>query len=398
MTTTTVPGPGAGTPGSGPVAAKQPATGQPPTGQPPTGEPATGQPPTEQPARAQPPCLPRRAAVGTARLLEVGRSTGLLQAADVLGQATRALCSPAGVVGAALETVWVSTHLALYPFGLLARAEDAALGDRYSVTQLPPLQRSLVAGDVEAAGTPILLVHGMGDNRSVFTLLRRGLRRRGFGRVLTLNYSPLTADVRTAAALLAREVEQLVVETGYERVHVVGHSLGGLIARYYVTRLGGDQRVHTLVTLGTPHSGTYSAYALPSRLCRQLRPGSGLMRELAEPVPECRTRFLAYWSDLDQMVLPQDHARLEHPDLAAHNIQVRGLGHMSLPISGRVVHGISTALAHLDPDGSTVAAGVHHLSGQQARATTAGGPGRPRGSSGAPSGSGRAPGGARRTS
>ena len=40
-------------------------------------------------------------------------------------------------------------------------------------------------GDVEAAGTPILLVHGMVDNRSIFTLLRRGLRRRGFGRVLT---------------------------------------------------------------------------------------------------------------------------------------------------------------------------------------------------------------------
>jgi len=165
--------------------------------------------------------------------------------------------------------------------------------------------------------------------------------------------------------------------------------------------------VHTLVTLGTPHSGTYSAYALPSRLCRQLRPGSGLMRELAEPVPGCRTRFLAYWSDLDQLVLPQDHARLQHPDLAAHNIEVRGLGHMSLPISGRVVHGISTALAHLDPDGSTVAAGVPHLAVQEARATSTGGAGWPGGSSGSSgatsgssgsSGSGRAPGGARRTS
>jgi triacylglycerol lipase len=304
-----------------------------------------------------------------------GPGAGLLQVADVVTQATRALCSPAGVVGAALETAWVSTHLALYPFGLCGRTEAAALGNRYSVTHLPPLQRSLVIGDVEAAGTPILLVHGMVDNRSIFTLLRRGLRRRGFGRVLTLNYSPLTTDVRTAAALLAREVEQLVAETGYERVHVVGHSLGGLIARYYVTRLGGDQRVHTLVTLGTPHTGTYSAYALPSRLCRQLRPGSRLMRELAEPVPGCRTRFLAYWSDLDQMVIPQDHARLEHPDLTAHNIEVHGLGHMSLPISGRVVHGISTELAHLDPDGSTVAAGVPQLAGPATRATAAGVPG-----------------------
>ena len=121
--------------------------------------------------------------------------------------------------------------------------------------------------------------------------------------------------------------------------------------------------MHTLVTLGTPHAGTYSAYALPSRLCRQLRPGSELMRELAEPVPDCRTRFVAYWSDLDQMVLPQRHARLDHPDLPAANVEMHGLGHMSLPISGRVVHGISTTLAHLDTDGSTLAAGVTTIAG-----------------------------------
>ena len=58
-----------------------------------------------------------------------------------------------------------------------------------------------------------------------------------------------------------------------------------------------------------------------------------------------------------------------------HNIEVHGLGHMSLPISGRVVHGISTALAHLDPDGSTVAAGVTHLAGAGGRAACVGAPG-----------------------
>ena len=94
----------------------------------------------------------------------------------------------------------------------------------------------------------------MVDNRSIFTVLRRGLRRRGFRRVLAINYSPLTSDVRLAATNLATRVEQLCAETGFERIHVIGHSMGGLIARYYVQRLGGDARVHTLVTLGTPHA------------------------------------------------------------------------------------------------------------------------------------------------
>lgn len=253
----------------------------------------------------------------------------------------------------------MGTHVALYPLGLLGRHTEPGHG--YSVQTLPPVQRGLVIGNVEAAGTPILLVHGMADNRSIFTLLRRGLRRRGFGRVLSINYSPLTTDVRVAAVRLAEQVEVLVAETGYERIHVVGHSLGGLIARYYVTRLGGDARVHTLVTLGTPHQGTFNAYALPSLLCRQLRPGSDLMRELDARALGCRTRFVAYWSDLDQMIFPQTNAVLEHPDLSVRNVLVKGVGHMSLPISGRVVHGISTTLAHLDPDGSLLTAGVTEL-------------------------------------
>ena len=145
---------------------------------------------------------------------------------------------------------------------------------------------------------------------------------------------------------------------------MVGHSLGGLIARYYVTRLGGDERVHTLVTLGTPHSGTYSAYALPSPAvpaaaagqradARAGRAGAGV----PHPVPGLLVRPGPDGA-------PPGHARLEHPDLRRRTTsRCTALGHMSLPISGRVVHGISTALAHLDPDGSTVAAGVTHLAG-----------------------------------
>jgi pimeloyl-ACP methyl ester carboxylesterase len=201
-------------------------------------------------------------------------------------------------------------------------------------------------------------VHGLVDNRSIFTLLRRALRRRGFGRVLTLNYSPFTQDVRSAAARLARLVETTCEETGYERVHVVGHSLGGVIARYYVQRMGGDARVHTLCTLGSPHAGTSAARLLPQRLVRQLRPDSPLMAELAEPVEQCRTRFVAFWSDLDQMIVPKRSARIDHPDLTVRNVLLRGVGHMSLPIDGRVVHEIATLLAHLDEDGATLTHGV----------------------------------------
>ena len=271
-----------------------------------------------------------------------------------------AALTPAGIAGATLEAAWIGLHLALYPLGL-AGAVATHRREEYALGHLPPSQRGLAVHDVEAAHTPILLVHGLVDNRSVFTVLQRGLARRGFGRIDTLNYPVGTKDIRVAAARLGAEVERIVAETGYERIHVIGHSMGGLIARYYVTRLGGDSRVHTLVTLGTPHGGSYLAHLWGSDLMRQLRPGSALLRELASPAPGCRTRFISYWSDLDQVVLPTGSAALHHPDLNVHNVEVRGVGHTSLPIAAPVVHGISTALAHLDASGATVLPGVASL-------------------------------------
>jgi len=110
--------------------------------------------------------------------------------------------------------------------------------------------------------------------------------------------------------------------------------------------------VHTCVTLGTPHQGTQAARLLPWPLVRQLRPDSELMAELAEPAPGCRTRFLAFYSDVDQLIVPQRRARIDHSDLSARNVRISGVGHLSLPFDGEVVRQISGALSHLDESGA----------------------------------------------
>lgn len=264
----------------------------------------------------------------------------------------RTLLSATTVKGVAIEAAWVTAHVAMYPLGVVEE-QVRMQQERHSLEGLPPAQRGLLVGDIVAAGTPIVLVHGIFDNRSIFTLLRRGLRRRGFGSTYALNYSPWTDDIRSMAARLGDLVEQVCEETGHEQVHVIGHSMGGLIGRYLVQRLGGDEFVHTLVTLGTPHSGTLPAHLVPLDLARQMRIGGSLINELAEPAPGCRTRMLAIWSDIDQLVIPQTHGRLDHPDLKARNVLIRGVGHLSLPVDGRVIRKIGTTLALLDdPDPS----------------------------------------------
>ena len=199
-------------------------------------------------------------------------------------------------------------------------------------------------GDVVAAGTPIILVHGLVDNRSIFTLLRRALRRRGFGRVITLNYSPFTQDVRQVAQRLA-DARREDLRGDRLRAGPRHRPLARRPDRPLLRAAAGRRRprAHALHAR-RPARGHRS----PPTCCRRRWSAScararTLMHELAEPAPGLRTRFVAFWSDLDQLVVPKRSARIDHPDLSARNVLLRGVGHMSLPIDRRVVREIADA-------------------------------------------------------
>ncbi|MFE6979849.1 lipase family alpha/beta hydrolase [Streptomyces griseus] len=250
---------------------------------------------------------------------------------------------------AALELVVLAGHLAVYPFGLTPErrppTRPAGTEPDSGISSATDLPVTAVA-----APPPVVLLHGFIDNRSVFVLLRRALIRNGHEQghhrhLESLNYSPLTRDIRTAAELLGRHVEEICARTGHHRVDIVGHSLGGLIARYYVQRLGGDRRVRTLVTLGTPHGGTAVAPGAGVHpIVRQMRAGSSVIEELRTPAPGCRTRFVSFWSELDQVMVPTRTACVDHPDLDAVNVRVTGIGHLALPVHPTVAAAIREAL------------------------------------------------------
>ncbi|MEU4089469.1 esterase/lipase family protein [Streptomyces aureus] len=246
----------------------------------------------------------------------------------------------------ALELAILAGHLLLYPSGITQ--------ERRTGHPLPP--PDVAAPLPTEAKPPVVLLHGFIDNRSVFVLLRRNLAQHGRQHIESLNYSPLTCDIRTAAELLGRHIEEICERTGHDRVDIVGHSLGGLIARYYVQCLGGDTHVRTLVTLGTPHSGTRVAPLMNAHpIVRQMRPGSAVIEELTRPAPGCRTQFVSFWSDLDHLMDPLEAACVEHPDLLAQNVRVSGVGHLALPVHPAVATGIRQALDIEMPDSRSAA-------------------------------------------
>ena len=71
---------------------------------------------------------------------------------------------------------------------------------------------------------------------------------------------------------------------------------------------------------------------------------------MAEPASDCTTRFVAFYSDLDQLIVPSRNARIDHRDLDVRNVAIRGVGHLSLPNNRDIAFQIASALNELDPD------------------------------------------------
>ena len=192
---------------------------------------------------------------------------------------------------------------------------------------LMALHRWLIRDPPPAPATrPVLLVHGVLVNDGVWIAFRRHLRRHGIGPIYTINYGPPLADIELFAEQLQAKIGRIVAATGAEKVVLVGHSMGGLVARAYLRRFGAA-RVARLITLGTPHHGSVLAYLFPGRSLAQLRPGNAWLADLNRNERAAAPALIAsIWSRHDSMVAPQASSVLA----CAENIPLSAIAHNAL--------------------------------------------------------------------
>jgi triacylglycerol esterase/lipase EstA (alpha/beta hydrolase family) len=198
---------------------------------------------------------------------------------------------------------------------------------------LMPLERWLMRRSIagrRAELPPVLLVHGYINNAGALFILWRRFKNAGFP-VHTLNLEPVYADIEAYVPRIeARLADVQAVDA--RRVVMVCHSMGGLVARAYLRRHGAA-RVAQVITLGSPHAGTVMAHTALGENGRQMGPGSPWLTRLAAdeggawPCP-----MTSLYSLDDNIVVPALSARLP----GARNIEISGVGHMSLPMSPRV--------------------------------------------------------------
>jgi triacylglycerol esterase/lipase EstA (alpha/beta hydrolase family) len=231
---------------------------------------------------------------------------------------------PAVLRAAAVELFVTLTLLPFWPLWLV-------LGAAYEVAE---------EGQPGAARRPIILLHGFMLTQTSWLLLGHRLRRRGIGPLYATTYFSLQS-VRASAEQLAAFVDEVCARHGTERVDIIAHSMGGVVARYFIERLDGARRLGRLITIASPHKGTRMGRWGLVTGARDLIADSSLMGELA--APRAGLPYTSIWSRSDSIVLPQASSSIAP---VGEDCIFDDLGHLSLLASRRVTDAIIERLRY----------------------------------------------------
>jgi triacylglycerol lipase len=202
------------------------------------------------------------------------------------------------------------------------------------------------------AAPPVVLVHGLAASPRCWFALRRALRAAG-RTVVSFDYSSRASSVEELADRLVTTVAELLTVTGAGKVHLIGHSLGGVIIAQALTgdRLAG--RVDLVTTLGSPFGGSPWAALCPlgPPQVRALRRGSPLLRRLGGARPPEGVRWLAFVSTRDPIV-PADRAVPAHGQVTQVSIDEAGHCGMLLDpgVIARIVAATAAPVDSVDPE------------------------------------------------
>ncbi len=192
----------------------------------------------------------------------------------------------------------------------------------------------------------VVLVHGIFDTSWALNRLNAALTSAGFRtHPLDFGINDGRDQLEELATAVCTKVEGSVPAGA--RYSIVGFSMGGLIGRYYAQRLADRSRIDALVTIGTPHRGTWLAYIYGPTAANQMRPNSDFLRDLETDGESCREfRWITISTPIDLMVLPWTSCQLPW----AVNHVFRVIFHPLLIFDKRVIHQVVESLSSRSPE------------------------------------------------
>lgn len=178
----------------------------------------------------------------------------------------------------------------------------------------------------------VLLVHGFFCNRGLWNPWLRALRARNLPFV-AINLEPVFGSIDAYAERIEAAAARVEAATGMPIV-LVGHSMGGVAIRAWFARFSADTRVHRVITIGSPHQGTWLARFGHTVNGRQMRLANPWLAQLAtNETPERYGRFTCFFGHCDNIVFPAASGTLP----GAQNIHVPATAHVDMAFKPQVV-------------------------------------------------------------
>jgi len=214
-------------------------------------------------------------------------------------------------------------------FNRLVREVRRSIGEATDTTRLNRVERRT---DLDGHARPVLLLHGFFSTRRTLDVLEARLRRDGYG-VFSLNLGGVrraynTRGIDDLADYVRAKVERIYAHhPGLGPLTIIGHSKGGLVATYYVKKLGGWRHARAVIMLGAPIHGTPMAWlGLPVALLApslvQLLPGSRFLERLHEGRWPPQVRLVSIWSRSDRLTLHPSAVLETRGQPQWHNVEV----------------------------------------------------------------------------
>lgn len=189
----------------------------------------------------------------------------------------------------------------------------------------------------------MVFVHGLMCNRGFWSPWMRRAKTLGVP-CMAINLEPVLGEIDRYTSSIELAVARMQAATGQPPV-LVCHSMGGLAVRAWLQAGGARDRVAHVVTVGSPHAGTWMARFGQGRNSRQMRLNSEWLQALARgESSQDRALFTCWYSDCDNIVFPVSTATLKGAD----NRLLPGQPHVGLAFHPRVMHE-SLALAMPKP-------------------------------------------------
>lgn len=174
----------------------------------------------------------------------------------------------------------------------------------------------------------VVFVHGFVCNRALWNPWMAKLRAAGHP-FIALNLEPVFGSIDDYAGIIDGAVQRITQLTGQPPV-VVAHSMGGLAVRAWLRTRRDAARVHRVITIGSPHRGTWLGRFSHTPNGRQMRLDGDWVRALAQDPPS--VSFTCWYSNCDNVVFPASTATLPGAD----NRFARGAAHVQLAFEPQV--------------------------------------------------------------